>query len=360
MLKIWKGLFFCFWHSDRAPVQDQLAQRLAGVLPKLNGKVGRLYFQTFMRTMQREWFGIDRLRLDKFLLLVRRFVRVLFAHLRTINWNADVVAAHAAFLREEILLRSDVVPAMGLSLHLADIALPELRAAVKEGGAVAPVPWPALKVLLEPFSAALASTGRPALVARLRDNVFGELAQAAGGEPAFAALDSGALAADLFALGARPERLATGTTEEPMLAAAGAGAVAEQPAVAALGAKLVKRQRRAAAGAAAAASGGAAAQQAKPGKKGMGAGAEGASGACMDGGAARVAGAGPASGQAGGGHEVAGLANGSAAPVAQARQAGALGKKKKMRKAGSGAPAVRRLAARSPGAVPRAHAAHFF
>ncbi len=21
MLKIWKGLFFCFWHSDKAPVQ---------------------------------------------------------------------------------------------------------------------------------------------------------------------------------------------------------------------------------------------------------------------------------------------------------------------------------------------------
>ena len=43
---------------------------------------GACYFQTFMRTMQREWFGIDRLRLDKFLLLVRRFVRPLFAHLR--------------------------------------------------------------------------------------------------------------------------------------------------------------------------------------------------------------------------------------------------------------------------------------
>ena len=47
-----------------------------------------MYFQTFMRTMRREWFGIDRLRLDKFLLLVRRFVRALFAHLRAVNWYA--------------------------------------------------------------------------------------------------------------------------------------------------------------------------------------------------------------------------------------------------------------------------------
>lgn len=77
MLKIWKGLFFCFWHSDKAPVQvqvhlltqhrlwtessleaaaalahkpsaflwlvqDQLAQRLAGILVQLSGQVGPL------------------------------------------------------------------------------------------------------------------------------------------------------------------------------------------------------------------------------------------------------------------------------------------------------------------------------
>lgn len=59
-----------------------------------------------------------------------------------------------------------------------------------------------LQALLQAFSAALAATGRPPLVARLRDGVFGELAAAAGSAPAFAALDMGALGADLFALGA--------------------------------------------------------------------------------------------------------------------------------------------------------------
>ena len=59
-----------------------------------------------------------------------------------------------------------------------------------------------LQTLLEAFSAALAATTRPPLVARLRDGVFGELAAAAGSARAFAALDMGALGADLFALGA--------------------------------------------------------------------------------------------------------------------------------------------------------------
>ena len=30
--KLWKGLMYCFWHSDKGPVQRDLAQRLAGIL----------------------------------------------------------------------------------------------------------------------------------------------------------------------------------------------------------------------------------------------------------------------------------------------------------------------------------------
>ena len=36
--------------------------------------------------MQREWFGIDRLRLDKFLMLARKFVRQLFVYLQASAW----------------------------------------------------------------------------------------------------------------------------------------------------------------------------------------------------------------------------------------------------------------------------------
>ena len=43
--------------------------------------------------MQREWFGIDRLRLDKFMLLARKFVRALFSMLRDADWCACARAA---------------------------------------------------------------------------------------------------------------------------------------------------------------------------------------------------------------------------------------------------------------------------
>jgi len=48
--------------------------------------MAHLYFTVFMHTMRREWFSIDRLRLDKFLMLVRKFMGQLFTYLRSHDW----------------------------------------------------------------------------------------------------------------------------------------------------------------------------------------------------------------------------------------------------------------------------------
>jgi ribosomal RNA-processing protein 1 len=45
-----------------------------------------LYFTCFSKTMRREWFGIDRLRLDKFLMLIRKFVAAQFTLLANNKW----------------------------------------------------------------------------------------------------------------------------------------------------------------------------------------------------------------------------------------------------------------------------------
>ena len=37
------------------------------------------YFKVFFEILQEEWQGIDRLRLDKFLMLARKFVRQAFS-----------------------------------------------------------------------------------------------------------------------------------------------------------------------------------------------------------------------------------------------------------------------------------------
>ena len=47
------------------------------------------YFKIFARTMQREWFGIDKLRLDKFMVLARKFLHQVYAHLQSTGWYAS-------------------------------------------------------------------------------------------------------------------------------------------------------------------------------------------------------------------------------------------------------------------------------
>ncbi|OAA65578.1 nucleolar protein nop52 family [Niveomyces insectorum RCEF 264] len=85
--KLWVGLFYALWMADRAPAQQRLCADLAD-LPRavrLPDAAVAVWLRAFWETMARQWTtGIDVLRMDKFLLLVRR---VLAAQLA---WMAGV------------------------------------------------------------------------------------------------------------------------------------------------------------------------------------------------------------------------------------------------------------------------------
>lgn len=98
VLKLWKGLFYALWMCDMPIPQQQLCAELsapllavlpdAAVLPWLRG---------FWATMAREWTtGIDVLRMEKFLLLVRR---VLSAGLAWMRAREDEIEARRRPLR---------------------------------------------------------------------------------------------------------------------------------------------------------------------------------------------------------------------------------------------------------------------
>lgn len=87
ILKLWKGLFYALWMCDRPLPQQQLCADLAGllwILPTAGAddddddekvKVVVSWLRGFWATMAREWAtGIDVLRMEKFLLLVRRML----------------------------------------------------------------------------------------------------------------------------------------------------------------------------------------------------------------------------------------------------------------------------------------------
>ncbi|KAI1377032.1 hypothetical protein F4677DRAFT_444839 [Hypoxylon crocopeplum] len=77
-LKLWKGLFYSVWMCDRPIPQQNLCADLAGlisVLPAPNDDECAVvipFLRAFWATLSREWTSIDVLRMEKYLLLVRR------------------------------------------------------------------------------------------------------------------------------------------------------------------------------------------------------------------------------------------------------------------------------------------------
>ncbi|GAQ77707.1 Nop52 containing protein [Klebsormidium nitens] len=202
--KVWKGLFYAVWHADKAPVQEELIERVAGLMLSLEAEAARRFLQVFLWTMRREWSGIDRLRLDKFYLLLRTFLRTALEYMHRAHWEARLVTALVDVYAQGTLEAKDKHSALGISLHLTDIFLEEASRF-----AVPPVAAP---LLLEPFLRILSHSADKLLLPRVETEVFGALIderQRSGGDaegsPLSTALDFSQLASRLFALASAPE-----------------------------------------------------------------------------------------------------------------------------------------------------------
>ncbi|KAI5844249.1 nucleolar protein,Nop52-domain-containing protein [Tricharina praecox] len=74
MLQLWRGLFFCYWHSDRPLTQQALATVLSSFPASMSAQNAPTFLRAFWSTMVKQYPLLDALRADKFLLLMRRFV----------------------------------------------------------------------------------------------------------------------------------------------------------------------------------------------------------------------------------------------------------------------------------------------
>ncbi|KAL3535386.1 hypothetical protein ACH5RR_003847 [Cinchona calisaya] len=127
MKRLWKGLFYCLWHSDKAPAQGLLINRLSSLLFTLEPLLSLQYFTYFLVTLRREWTGIDHLRLDKFYLLIRRFVNGVFALMRKYKWDLEHLGKYVEVLEEKGLLAEDKLLGNGVNYHFVSVFLDELK-----------------------------------------------------------------------------------------------------------------------------------------------------------------------------------------------------------------------------------------
>ncbi|KAI0095550.1 Nop52-domain-containing protein [Hypoxylon sp. NC0597] len=139
-LKLWKGLFYSVWMCDRPVPQQKLCTELADLLFVLPAPkddecaVVIPFLRAFWATLAREWTAIDVLRMEKYLLLVRRVFGASLAWVGGEKKNksgetwAGVRANGMLQLLEEWPLEKtgnlSKVP-VGLRLHVLDIWVDE-------------------------------------------------------------------------------------------------------------------------------------------------------------------------------------------------------------------------------------------
>jgi ribosomal RNA-processing protein 1 len=121
LLRLWKGLFFCtlpnhlstflrssrinpsihpsinltrlpgFYHSDRPLTQQSLARALSySLVPTLPRATLLRFLRAFWMTISRDFHALDRLRLDKYLFLIRCYVGVGFEVFLKGAWREEV------------------------------------------------------------------------------------------------------------------------------------------------------------------------------------------------------------------------------------------------------------------------------
>ncbi|XP_054240820.1 ribosomal RNA processing protein 1 homolog B [Indicator indicator] len=126
LLKIWKGLFYCVWMQDKPLLQEELVNNISQLIHIIqNTETRHLFIQTFWQTVNREWNGIDNLRLDKFYMLMRMVLRQSFEVLKRSEWDERLIEPLLQLLMKEIM-DSDSNAPTGIKFHFIDIYLNEL------------------------------------------------------------------------------------------------------------------------------------------------------------------------------------------------------------------------------------------
>ncbi|KAI8902259.1 hypothetical protein BC833DRAFT_511496, partial [Globomyces pollinis-pini] len=77
--------------SDKPLVQQDLALNLSTIFRTLPIQSALSYLKSFWITIVKEWYGIDRLRLDKYYMLLRKFHASTFEWLDENQWDISLI-----------------------------------------------------------------------------------------------------------------------------------------------------------------------------------------------------------------------------------------------------------------------------
>ncbi|KAI7749569.1 hypothetical protein M8C21_021936 [Ambrosia artemisiifolia] len=173
MKKLWKGLFYCIWHADKAPVQSNIINRLSSMLLTLDVPLSLHYLSVFFTTVRREWSGIDVLRLDKFYLLIRRFVSSSFKLMKKCYWDLDLCRRVMNVFEDKGLLGNEKgFLGNGVGYHVVSVFVDELKGYLPvSGGEVCEV----FEIVFKPLFRVMSVCHDKVLVGKVKSCVFDRL-----------------------------------------------------------------------------------------------------------------------------------------------------------------------------------------
>ena len=147
MMRLWKGLYYCYWMSDKPLVQEELAENMSSFISSFKSKESSIVFiKSFLSTFGREWFGIDRWRVDKFMMFTRRFLRSIFKFVAKYDWQDDLILEVTDLFEKDVVLCPQSKCNIGFKLHVTDVFLEELAKVANEHLAT-----DKLELILKPF-----------------------------------------------------------------------------------------------------------------------------------------------------------------------------------------------------------------
>lgn len=114
------------WLQDKPRNQQQLARDLAELLHVLKPDTFITFATAFWQTIAREWGGIDALRMDKYLYLVRCYVQEGFQYVRRKGWAEELLGEYLEVLEGVAFNVRDARIPNGLRYHVIDLYVDEL------------------------------------------------------------------------------------------------------------------------------------------------------------------------------------------------------------------------------------------
>jgi len=144
VLKLWGGLWECFWLSDKPLVQQALAADLADIQLQVQPLNAFLFLDGFIQTMMKTWIRVDYLRRDKFILLQATFLHRAYKHVAKEDWDKHFAITTAEILDRNFKKRTEPNFVLDVLFHNLD----KLRDVAVEFG---PPSLEVLQILLGPF-----------------------------------------------------------------------------------------------------------------------------------------------------------------------------------------------------------------